>query len=162
VTIMSIEVFVEIPKGSKNKYERNEETGELMLDRTLYGTETFPFDYGFAKGTLGQDGDPLDVALLVTNPTFPGCVVKAEVIGYLEMEDEGGIDHKIIAVPVAKVDHRWAEVQDVSDMPEHLKKEIKNFFETYKMLEPNKWVKAGEFKSRKEAEKIIEEAQQRK
>src|SRR3989344_2755149 len=98
---MSIEVFVEIPKGSKNKYERNEETRELMLDRTLYGTEIFPFDYGFAKGTLGQDGDPLDVALLVTNPTFPGCVVKAEVIGYLEMEDEGGIDHKIIAVPVA-------------------------------------------------------------
>ncbi|MDA1337159.1 MAG: inorganic diphosphatase [bacterium] len=155
---MEVKVFVEIPKGSKNKYERDEKTGEITLDRTLYGTETFPFDYGFAQGTMGQDKDPLDVALLVTNPTFPGCVVRAEVIGYLELEDEAGIDHKILAVPIAKVDHRFADVKDVSDLPDHIKKEIKNFFETYKLLEPEKWVKAGDFKSKKEAEKLVEEA----
>ena len=159
---MTITVFVEIPKGSKNKYERNEKTGEVMLDRTLYGSESFPFDYGFVQGTRGQDGDPLDAALLVTNPTFSGCVVQAEVLGYLEMEDEGGIDHKVLAVPIAKVDHRWAGMKDVADLPEHLKMEVKNFFETYKMLEPNKWVKAGEFKSRKEAERIVQEAELRK
>ncbi|MBI4138278.1 MAG: inorganic diphosphatase [Candidatus Wildermuthbacteria bacterium] len=159
---MSIKVFVEIPKGSRNKYEKDEETGEVVLDRVLYGSEAFPFDYGSISGTLGQDGDPLDVALLVTHPTFSGCAVKAEPIGYLQLEDEAGIDHKVIAVPAAKVDHRWASVKDVSDLPDHVKNEIKNFFETYKLLEPGKWVKAGEFKSKAEAEQIIQEAIERK
>ncbi|MDP2641324.1 MAG: inorganic diphosphatase [Candidatus Yanofskybacteria bacterium] len=158
---MTIKIFVEIPKGSRNKYERDEGTGEIVLDRTLYGNEVFPFDYGFIQGTQGEDGDPLDAVLLVTNPTFPGCVVKAEVIGYLEMEDESGIDHKVLLVPTAKLDPRWAHVQDINDLTEHQRAEVKDFFETYKRLEPNKWVKIKDFKSKKEAETIIEEAQKR-
>ena len=156
---MQIKVFVEIPKGSQNKYERDEETGEIVLDRVLYGPHYFPFEYGSIPGTKAEDGDPLDVVLLCSHPTFPGCVVQAEVIGYLEMEDEKGIDHKIIAVPVEKIDPRWAEVKDVMDLGSHQRAEIKEFFETYKRLEPNKWVKVTDFKSREEAEKIIENAQ---
>lgn len=155
---MKVKLFIEIPKGSKNKYERDEGTGELTLDRSLYGSEAFPFDYGFIQGTKGDDGDPLDAVLLVSNPTFPGCVVQAEVIGYLEMEDEGGVDHKVIAVPIAKVDPRMSHMKDVADLTEHQKAEIKNFFETYKLLEPNKWVKVKEYKSREEAEKLVEKA----
>ena len=158
---MEVKVFVEIPKGSKNKYERDESTGELMLDRTLYGANVFPFDYGFIQDTRGEDEDPLDAVLLVTNPTFSGCVVKAEIIGYLDMEDEGGIDHKILLVPAKKVDMRWEDVQDVKDLSEHQRNEIKDFFETYKRLEPGKWVKVRDFKSKKEAEKLLEEAQKR-
>jgi len=147
--------------GSKNKYEVDEESGELMLDRTLYGPNYFPFEYGFIKDTKGEDGDPLDVVLMASNPTFPGCVVKAEVIGYLEMEDEGGIDHKVIAIPTAKLDPRWAHIKSVADLTEHQRAEVKDFFETYKRLEPGKWVKLKEFKSKEEAEKLIEAAQKR-
>lgn len=158
---MEVKVFVEIPKGSKNKYERDEETGEIVLDRVLYGPEVFPFDYGSIEGTLGEDGDPLDAVLLVSNPTFPGCVVKARVIGYLEMEDESGIDNKILCMPEKKVDHRLAEVEDVKDLADGQKKEIKDFFENYKKAEPGKWVKLQDFKSKAEAEKIVEEAKAR-
>ncbi len=156
---MQIKVFVEIPKGSQNKYERDEETGEIVLDRTLYGPNYFPFEYGFIQGAKGEDGDPLDAILLTSHPTFPGCIVKAEPIGYLEMEDEGGIDHKIVAVPIEKLDPRWREVKDIKDLGAHQRAEIKEFFETYKRLEPNKWVKVTDFKSREEAEKLIEKAQ---
>lgn len=153
-----IKVFVEIPKGSQNKYERDKETGEMILDRTLYGPHYFPFEYGFIKDTHGEDGDPLDAVLLTSHPTFPGCVVASEPIGYLEMEDESGIDHKIIAVPVEKIDPRWSHVKDVKDLGAHQRAEIKEFFETYKRLEPNKWVKVTDFKPRQEAEKLIEKA----
>jgi len=132
-----------------------------MLDRTLYGANVFPFDYGFIQDTRGEDEDPLDAVLLVTNPTFSGCVVKAEIIEYLDMEDEGGIDHKILLVPAKKVDMRWEDVQDVKDLSEHQRNEIKDFFETYKRLEPGKWVKVRDFKSKKEAEKLLEEAKKR-
>lgn len=158
---MSIQIFVEMPKGSKNKYERNEETGEIMLDRAFYGSSQIPFDYGFIKETKGEDGDPLDAVLLVTHPTFPGCVVDAEVVGCLEMEDEGGIDHKIIAVPKAKLDPRWAHVKDINDLTEHQKAEIKEFFDTYKKLEPNKWVKTGEFWTKEKALELVEAAHAR-
>jgi inorganic pyrophosphatase len=158
---MDIKIFVEIPKGSRNKYERDEETGEIMLDRVLYGEEAFPFDYGFIEGTLGEDGDPLDVILLVTNPTFPGCRIEARVIGYLQMEDESGIDNKILCAPPKKVDHRLAQVGDVGDLSEEQKKEIRDFFENYKKLEPGKWVKLKDFKNKEDAEKLIEEAKRR-
>jgi inorganic pyrophosphatase len=88
----------------------------------------FPFEYGFIKGTRGEDEDPLDCILLSTNPTFPGCLVKARVIGVLEMEDEGGIDTKVVTVPIEKIDPRFKEIQDVSDLGEHTKKEIMEFF----------------------------------
>ena len=153
---MQINVFVEIPKGSRNKYEVDEETGKIVLDRALYGPEVFPFDYGFIEGTLGEDGDPVDVVLLVTNPTFPGCVVKAEVIGYLEMEDEKGIDNKVLAVPTEKLDPRWKDIRDIADLSEEQKAEIRDFFENYKKLEPNKWVKLQDFKPKADAEELIE------
>ena len=153
---MTVKIFVEIPKGSQNKYERDESTGQIMLDRALHGPVAFPFEYGFIEGTNGEDGDPLDAVLLVSFPTFPGCIVEGEVIGYLEMEDESGIDHKVIAVPRAKLDPRWEHVKEVNDLPESMRKEIKEFFEIYKRLEPNKWVKVKEFKSRQEAEALVE------
>lgn len=158
---MEIQVIVEIPKGSKNKYELDESTGKIALDRVLHGPEAFPFDYGFIQGTLGEDGDPLDVVLLVTNPTFPGCQTKARVIGYLEMEDESGIDNKVLAVVPKKFDPRWAEVEDVADLTEEQRKEIREFFENYKKLEPEKWVKLKDFRSREEAEQIVSEAEDR-
>lgn len=156
---MTIKVFVEIPKGSKNKYELDKKTNQIVLDRTLYGSQVFPFEYGFIEGTLGEDGDPLDVVLLASNPSFPGCVVEAEPVGYLQMEDESGIDHKVIAIPTKKIDPRWSHIKDVADIPEAQKAEIKNFFETYKLLEPGKWVKVKDFKTKAEAEKLIEKAQ---
>lgn len=154
-------IFVEIPKGSRNKYERDEKTGQIVLDRVLYGEESFPFDYGSLEGTLGEDGDPLDVVLLVSNPTFPGCRVKARVLGYLEMEDEAGIDSKVLCAPLKKVDHRLANIEDVASLPESIKQQIRDFFENYKKLEPGKWVKVRDFKSKQEAEKLIEEAKER-
>lgn len=157
---MTVKIFVEIPKGSHNKYERDESTGQIKLDRALHGPVAFPFEYGFIEGTKGEDGDPLDAVLLVSFPTFPGCIVEAEVIGYLEMEDESGVDHKVIAVPRAKLDPRWEHVKEVSDLPDFLRKEIKEFFEIYKRLEPNKWVKVKEFRSAEEAEKLVRSSQE--
>jgi inorganic pyrophosphatase len=158
---MEILVFVEIPKNSKLKFEFDEELKAIKLDRVLYGPNYFPFEYGFVKETLGEDGDPLDCVLLSTFSTFPGCIVKARAIGILEMEDEGGVDTKILAVPVEKIDPRFAHIQDVNDLPEHTKKEIREFFETYKRLEPGKWVKLKDFKGKEVAEKMIEEAKKR-
>lgn len=156
-----ITAFIEIPKGSHNKYERDEETGAIKLDRVLYGPEQYPFEYGFVKNTRGEDGDPLDVLVLCSFPTFPGCEIEAEVLGYLEMEDEAGIDHKIIARPIAKLDSRLSHIQNLGDIPQGVLNEIKDFFETYKRLEPNKWVKVKDFKSKQEGEKIVEEARER-
>jgi len=150
-----INVIVEIPKGSKNKYEVDEETGAIFLDRALYSAVYFPFEYGTMPQTMSQDGDPLDIVLLASEPTFPGCVVKARPIGVLLMEDEAGIDNKIIAVPKAKLDPRWAHINNHTDLPEHLQKEIKEFFETYKRLEPNKWVKITGWDSVEKAKDII-------
>ena len=158
---MEINVFVEIPKESRLKFEFDEELKAIKLDRVLYGPNYLPFEYGFVKDTLGEDGDPLDCVLLATFPTFPGCIVKARAIGILEMEDEEGIDTKVLAVPVEKIDPRFAEIKDIKDLSEHTKKEIKEFFETYKRLEPGKWVKLKEFKNKEEAEKIIIESKKR-
>lgn len=155
-------VFVEIPKGSVQKYEFDEELGAIKLDRSNYSPMYEPFDYGFIKNTLGQDGDALDCILISAFPTFPGCHVYARPIGVLEMEDEAGIDHKILALPEEKVDPRMAHIKELEDLPEHTKKEIKEFFENYKNLEPGKWVKLKGFKGKKEAQKVIEEAKKRK
>lgn len=155
---MKINIFIEIPKGSSNKYELDKETNKIMLDRTLYSSVHFPFEYGFIENTLADDGDPLDVVVLATNPTFPGCVVPAKIIGMLNMEDESGLDYKIIAVPDDKIDPRFKEVNDISDLKEHEKKEIQEFFEIYKRLEPNKWVKVTGFEPREKAEEIIEKS----
>ena len=153
-----INVIVEIPKGSKNKYEIDEESGAIFLDRSLYSAVYFPFEYGTMPQTMSEDGDPLDIVLLASEPTFPGCIVKARPIGVLLMEDEAGIDNKIIAVPKTKLDPRWANVNNYTDLSEHQQKEIKEFFETYKRLEPNKWVKITGWDTVEKAKEIIKKS----
>jgi len=156
-----INVVVDIPKGSSNKYEYDEEEGFFALDRVIYSPIFFPFEYGFVPQTASEDGDSLDIVLLTTYPTFSGCLIKARPIGVLLMSDEAGIDHKIIAVPKEKIDPRFKEIQDVKDLPEHLKKEIQEFFETYKRLEPGKFVKIKGWEGKKRDEEIIKSAVER-
>ena len=158
---MKINIFIENPKGGSNKYELDKETGRIMLDRTFYSSVHWPFEYGFIENTLSEDGDPLDAIVLSTRPTFPGCVIPSKVIGLLDMEDEGGTDYKIIAVPDDKIDPRFANINSVDDLDEHQKKEIQEFFEIYKRLEPNKWVKVVGFESKEKAEEIIEKSKQK-
>lgn len=153
---MKLNIFIEIPKGSSNKYELDKESGKIMLDRALYSSVYWPFEYGFIENTLSEDGDPLDAVVLVNEPTFPGCVIPSKIIGMLNMEDESGIDYKIIAVPDDKIDPRFKHINSVDDLTEHQKKEIQEFFEIYKRLEPNKWVKVKGFDSKERAEETIE------
>ena len=153
-----INVVVEIPKNSKNKYEYDEEKGYFKLDRALYSSVFFPFEYGFVPQTHSADGDPLDVVLLSTNPSLQGCLVEAQPIGVLLMADEAGEDNKVIAVPKEKIDPRFSQIKDIEDLPQHLKKEIQSFFEDYKKLEPNKFVKIKEWESREKALEIIKKA----
>jgi len=155
-----INVVVDIPKGQTNKYEYDEKGDYFKLDRVCYSSMINPYDYGFIPQTNSEDGDALDVLLLTTYPTFPGCVIKARPVGLLPMKDEAGIDNKIVAVPIEKVDPRFKETQDISDVSEHLKKEIKVYLEDYKKLEPGKYehVKVGEFEGKEKALEIIKKA----
>jgi len=155
---MKANIFIENPKGSHNKYELDKETNRIMLDRTLHSAVYWPFEYGFIENTLADDGDPLDVVVLCESPTFPGCTVPCRIIGMLNMEDEAGLDYKIIAVPDDKIDPRFKEILDISDVGEHQRKVIQEFFETYKRLEANKWVKITGFESKEIAENIIEKS----
>ena len=129
----SLEAVVEIPRGSRNKYELDEETGAIRLDRVLFSSVHYPTDYGFIPGTRAGDGDHLDALVVVEEPTFPGCRLRVRPIGILDMRDEKGPDQKIIAVPVA--DPRFDNVNDLSDLAPHWLLEIENFFATYKTLE---------------------------
>ncbi len=157
----TIKVFIEIPEGSHVKYERDEETGMLMCDRILHTPMSFPFNYGFVLGSKGQDGDPTDIVLLASEQLVPGVGIKAQLIGMLEMEDEEGIDTKLIAVPIKKVDPLSGTWTDIADVPEHTKNKIKHFFDHYKDLEPGKFVKTGKFLGAAEATKILEADMQR-
>lgn len=158
-----INVVIDIPRGSSNKYEYNEGGGFFELDRVLYSPFFYPVEYGFIPQTASEDGDSLDVMLLISFPTFPGCVIKARPIGTLLMKDEEGIDNKIIAVPLEKVDPRFKEVRTVEDLPEHLKKEIELFFADYKKLEKEKYkfVKVEGWQGLDYAKEIIRKACQR-
>jgi len=131
-----IEVVVEITRGSRNKYEIDHETGHVWLDRRLFTATQYPADYGFVPNTLAEDGDPLDILVLLDEPTFPGCHLWARPVGVFWMRDEGGPDAKVLCVPAQ--DHRWDRFQDLSDMEEHLLDEIGHFFDVYKELEPGK------------------------
>lgn len=153
-----INVIVDIPKGCSNKYEYKEEKGYFELDRVIYSPLFFPFEYGFIPQTLSEDGDSLDVLLLTTFPTFSGCLIKARPVGVLLMEDEKGIDHKIVAVPLEKIDPHFKNIKDIEDVNEHLKEEIKVFFEDYKKLEKGKFVKIKGWENVKKAKEIIEKA----
>jgi len=128
-----VEVTVEIPSGSRNKYEYDHRRGRFVLDRTLYSSVHYPCDYGFIEGSLADDGDPLDVLVVIAEPTFPGCVVRARPIGVLDMVDEKGHDFKILAV--AHDDPRWDSTHALGDLSPHRLREIENFFDTYKALE---------------------------
>jgi inorganic pyrophosphatase len=130
------EVIVEIPRGSRNKYEMNHETGAIWLDRTLFTSMQYPSDYGFFPFTLADDGDPLDALVLLQEPTFAGCHVMARVVAVFWMSDEHGDDAKVLCVPAH--DPRWDSVRDLDDVDEHLRAEIEHFFEFYKTIEPGK------------------------
>ena len=153
------DAVIEIPRGSRNKYEVDHETGRVYLDRVLFTNFSYPTDYGFFENTLGEDGDPLDVLVLLDYPLFPGVGVKVRPVGVLHMSDEAGGDDKVIAVQYK--DPRWSHIQDVDDIPEYTRKEIQHFFEHYKDLEPGKWVKIDEWGDAAAAEKLIVEAVER-
>jgi inorganic pyrophosphatase len=128
-----VEAFIEIPAGSQNKYEWDKEKKVLRLDRVLYSPVHYPTDYGFVPETLEQDGDPIDILVLITNPTVPGCLVEARIIGVLTMVDDKGVDNKLLGVPIK--DPRFVTVKDLADVPPHVLREVEHFFRTYKDLE---------------------------
>ena len=130
----SVLAFVEIPRGSRNKYEYDDETGRFRLDRVLFSSVHYPTDYGFIPDTLAEDGDHLDILVVVQEPTFPGCLIEAWPLGGLDMADEKGGDFKVLAVPVH--DPRFSHVRTLEDLGGHWLREIETFFATYKMLEP--------------------------
>jgi inorganic pyrophosphatase len=132
----AIDVVVEIPRGSRNKYEMDKERGVIRLDRRLFSATVYPADYGYVPDTLAEDGDPLDALVLLDDPTFPGCWVTCRPVAVLWMEDDKGPDAKLICVPMSDV--RWDKVADLADVPTQLLDEVRHFFEVYKMLEPEK------------------------
>jgi inorganic pyrophosphatase len=156
---LSYEVVVEIPQGSRNKYEVNHESGEIWLDRHLFAATVYPAEYGFFPDTLAEDGDPLDAMVLLEDPTFPGCHVRARPVAVLEMEDEAGRDLKVLCVPAG--DPRWAFIQNRDDVPTYLLSEIRHFFVVYKDLEPGKSSHIGDWMDQTAALAAIADAKER-
>jgi inorganic pyrophosphatase len=150
--------FVEIPKGSRNKYEWDPKTGAIMLDRFLFSSMVYPTDYGFIPDTLALDGDALDAMVVVSEATFPGCVIAVKPIALFRMKDEKGVDDKVLCVPLQ--DPAWNELEVLEDLPHALRDEIAHFFSVYKDLEQKKVTVDGWF-SREEALEEIEEARRR-
>ena len=150
---------VEIPMGSRNKYEFDEELGGIVLDRRLFTSMSYPADYGFIEHTLGEDGDPLDALILVGDPTFPGCMIDVRVVGVFHMADEKGPDEKVICVPLH--DPSWGRLSDIHDVPAGLRDEIEHFFQVYKDLEHEGKVRTFGFGNRADAEDVIGEARDR-
>jgi inorganic pyrophosphatase len=155
---MEIEVVIEIPKGTRNKYEADED-GNIWLDRMLFTSTRYPEDYGYVPGTIAEDGDPVDAMVLLDEPTFPGCHIRARPIGVFRMRDEMGLDAKLLCVLAS--DHRWDHVQDLGDLPAHQLTEIAHFFEIYKDLEPGKMTELAGWSSREEAERVVELGRER-
>ncbi|UAL32090.1 inorganic diphosphatase [Nocardioides rotundus] len=154
---MEFDVLVEIPRGSRNKYEVDHETGRMRLDRTLFTSTQYPADYGYIEDTLGQDGDPLDaLVLLIGEPTFPGCLIKCRAIGMFRMTDEAGGDDKVLCVPAS--DPRLEHMRDINHLPKFDRLEIQHFFEVYKDLEPGKSVEGANWVGRTEAEAEVRES----
>jgi inorganic pyrophosphatase len=151
----TVRVIVEIPKGSRNKYEMDHATGRIRLDRTLYASVHYPTDYGFIEGTLGEDDDPLDALVLVSEPTFPGCEIDARPVGVFRMRDDKGVDHKVLCVPVS--DPLWSHILTLEQVPEHMLVEIEHFFNVYKTLE-NKITETEGWEGEDSAAKVVAEA----
>lgn len=149
----NVNVIIEIPRGSKNKYEIDKNTGLIKLDRAMKTSQDYPFDYGFVPQTYWEDGDALDVVVLTTYPLATGILVEARPVGIMKMIDGGDSDDKIISVP--KDDPRWDNVKDIKDVNPHTLKEIRHFFETYKVIEGKK-VEVNGFGGRDKAEKALE------
>ena len=147
---MEFDVLVEIPKGQRNKYEVDHESGRIRLDRTLFTSTQYPADYGFIENTLGLDGDPLDALVLLQEPTFPGCLIKCRAIGMFRMTDEAGGDDKVLCVP--ETDPRLEHLRDINHVSKFDRLEIQHFFEVYKDLEPGKSVDGANWVGRAEAE----------
>lgn len=155
---MEIEVVVEIPKGTRNKYETDEH-GRIWLDRMLFTSTRYPEDYGYVPGTLAEDEDPLDAMVVLDEPTFPGCHIHARPVGVFRMRDEKGVDAKLLCVIAS--DQRWDQVVDLDDLPEHQIHEIGHFFEIYKDLEPNKSTEPGGWEGRGAAESEVRQGLRR-
>ena len=154
----AVKAIIEVPYGSNVKYELDKESGAIEVDRVMYSAMFYPANYGFVANTLSDDGDPADILVISEYPLYPGSYIKSRLIGVLMMEDESGIDEKLIAVPADKIDPSYKNIRDINDLPEHTLNKIKNFFETYKMLEPNKWVKVTGFEGKAKATEILEAA----
>ncbi|MEM4718014.1 MAG: inorganic diphosphatase [Desulfurococcaceae archaeon] len=143
-----VNVLIEIPLGSGVKYEIDKEIGVLFVDRILYTSMVYPFNYGFIPGTLEEDGDPVDVLVVSSDPLVPGSVISVKPIGVLETQDEKGLDAKIVAIPSPKIDPRYDYIKDIDDLPDAVKQRIEHFFAHYKELEKGKWVKVIGWKNR--------------
>ena len=150
--------LVEIPKGSRNKYEWDARIGAITFDRFLFSSVVYPLDYGMFPDTLAEDGDPLDAMVAVSEPTFPGCVIPVKPIALFKMSDDKGIDDKIICVPLQ--DPNWNHCETLEDLPQQLRDEIAHFFSVYKTLE-DKTVKVDGWYSREDALEVIEAARGR-
>lgn len=155
---MVVDAVIEIPTGSQNKYEWDHKSGRIRLDRVLYSPFHYPADYGFVENTLALDGDPADIIVLITQPTFSGCVVRVRVLGVLEMRDDKGVDDKLFGV--AADDPRYETVRDLTDVSPHVLKEIAHFFGQYKELEGKSSV-IGEWKGAEAARSLLQESQSR-
>lgn len=156
--MVEFDVLVEVPKGSRNKYEVDHESGKIRLDRFLFTSMSYPADYGYIEHTLGQDGDPLDAMVILPSPVFPGCIVRCRPVGMFRMVDEKGGDDKVLCVPV---DPRFDSIQDVADVSNWDLDEIRHFFERYKDLEPGKEVVGAGWVGRDEAVKEFEASVER-
>ena len=156
---MEFDVVIEIPKGQRNKYEMDHESGRIRLDRMLFTSTRYPADYGYIEHTLADDGDPLDALVVLDEPTFPGCLIRCRAIGMFRMRDEKGGDDKVLCV--AATDPRMAHLHDISDVSDFDLLEIQHFFEVYKALEPGKEVEAAKWVGQQAAEDEIEACRKR-
>jgi inorganic pyrophosphatase len=156
---MEVEVVIETPQGSRNKYEMDQATGRIRLDRMLFTSTVYPLDYGFVTGTLAEDGDPLDALVWLDEPTIPGCLVTVRPVGVFWMHDEHGPDAKLLTV--CSHDPRKGGVRDLADVPRHLLNEIGHFFDIYKELEPGKSTDVRGWMDHAEAERVLLDAQAR-
>lgn len=152
----NVHVLVEIPKGSRNKYEFNQELGIIALDRTLYSAVFYPTDYGFVPGTESRDGELLDAMVMTEEPTFPGCLIQVRVIGVLTISRSSGLsEQKLLSVPVSEP--RYSEYGDITDVPQHLLREIEHFFEVFKELEGS-YIRVQGWGGTRQAQETLDEA----